>query len=81
MFEEIRVGYAKLAQIIPEKQYYRYNDHWRFVTQRLCFLAALIVFLEAGFLIGKDTAADILGGKNILDNMAVSRQSILQIFQ
>lgn len=62
LFEDVRAGYSKLASIIPEKQYYRYNDHWRFVTQRLCFLAALIVFLEAGFLIARDTAAEILGG-------------------
>lgn len=62
LFEDVRAGYLKLSSIIPEKQYYRYNDHWRFVTQKLCFLAALIVFLEAGFLIARDTAADILGG-------------------
>lgn len=62
LFEEVRKGYDKLAGIVPTGQYYKYNDHWRFVTQRLCFLAALIVFLEVGVLISKDTCADILGG-------------------
>lgn len=47
---------------MPAGQYYRYNDHWRYVTQRLCFLAALTVYLEAGFLVSKDTVAEILGG-------------------
>lgn len=62
LFEEIRDGYKKLNEIVPKGQYYRYNDHWRFVTQRLCFFAALVVFLEAGFLISKDTTAELLGG-------------------
>lgn len=64
-FEKVREAYKKLNSLIPVGQYYRYNDHWKFVTQRLCFLAALVVFLEVGILISKDTAAEILGG-NIL---------------
>lgn len=62
-FEKVREAYKKLNSLIPVGQYYRYNDHWKFVTQRLCFLAALVVFLEVGILISKDTAAEILGGK------------------
>lgn len=62
-FEKVREAYGKLSELIPLDQYYRYNDHWRFVTQRLCFLAALVVFLEVGVLISKDTTAEILGGK------------------
>ncbi|KAL3286314.1 hypothetical protein HHI36_000823 [Cryptolaemus montrouzieri] len=61
LFEEVRSGFDKLDKIIPEGQYYRYYDHWRYPTQRLCFLAALIVFLEKGFLIDKDTTGDIIG--------------------
>ncbi|CAH2011053.1 unnamed protein product [Acanthoscelides obtectus] len=61
IFEEVRQGYAALDNIIPANQYYRYNDHWRFATQRLCFLAALVVFIETGILISKETAAEILG--------------------
>jgi hypothetical protein len=26
---------------------YRVNDHWRFVIQRLCFLASLLNYLES----------------------------------
>ncbi|KAJ8957672.1 hypothetical protein NQ318_017564 [Aromia moschata] len=64
IFEEVRQGYDALDKIVPPGQYYRYNDHWRFATQRLCFLAALIVFLEKGILINKETAAQILGVDN-----------------
>ncbi|XP_045472734.1 translin [Harmonia axyridis] len=61
LFEEVRSGFDKLDKIIPEGQYYRYNDHWRYPTQRLCYLAALVVYLEKGFLIEKATAAQIIG--------------------
>lgn len=63
IFEDVRKGYEALDNTIPPGQYYRYNDHWRFATQRLCFLAALVVFLEKGILISKETTAQILGGK------------------
>lgn len=62
VFEKIRAGYEKLANVVPKTQYYRYHDHWRYVTQRLCFLAGLIIYLEVGTLVSKDTAAEILGG-------------------
>ncbi|XP_019874198.1 translin isoform X2 [Aethina tumida] len=61
LFQEVRNGYDQLDKIIPTGQYYRYNDHWRNVTQRLSFLAALIVFLEKGILIDKEVTAEILG--------------------
>ncbi|RZC36299.1 Translin domain containing protein [Asbolus verrucosus] len=61
LFEDVRAGFDKLNSVVPEGQYYRYNDHWRYATQRLCFLAALVVFLEKGFLIDKVTTAQIVG--------------------
>ncbi|XP_060533177.1 translin [Cylas formicarius] len=61
LFEEVTREFDNLDKIIPSGQYYRYNDHWRYATQRLCFLAALVVFLEQGILIDKVTAAKILG--------------------
>lgn len=60
-FEVCRGSYEKLTKLIPAGQYYRYSDHWSFLTQRLIFLIALTVFLEAGFLVDRDTAAEILG--------------------
>lgn len=62
-FEVCRKGYQRLAGLIPEGQYYRYNDHWHFVTQRVVFLVALTVYLEKGFLVSRDTTAEVLGMK------------------
>ncbi|XP_043505457.1 translin [Polistes fuscatus] len=64
LFEDVRKQYAELAKIVPKDQYYRFNDQWRFVTQRLCFLASLTVYLEVKILATKDTVAEILGIKN-----------------
>jgi len=61
LFEDVRTNYKKLAEIVPAGQYYRFNDHWRYVTQRLCFLAALLVYLEVGVLVSINTVAEILG--------------------
>ncbi|XP_066157391.1 translin [Euwallacea fornicatus] len=58
---EVQKGFDALDKVVPNGQYYRYNDHWRYSTQRLCFLVALIVFLEKGFLIDQVTAAQMLG--------------------
>lgn len=60
-FEVCRKGYQRLAGLIPEGQYYRYNDHWHFLTQRVVFLVALTVYLEKGFLVNRDTTAEVLG--------------------
>lgn len=62
-FEVCRTLYEKLAAVIPAGQYYRYCDHWSFLTQRIVFLIALNIFIEAGFLVTRDTVAEILGCK------------------
>lgn len=63
-FGDIRRYYAQLSSLVPNNEYYRFNDIWRFVTQRLCFLASLTVYLEIGVLVTKETVAEILGMKN-----------------
>ncbi|KAH8371078.1 hypothetical protein KR093_006162 [Drosophila rubida] len=55
--------YKKLADLVPPGQYYRYSDHWTYITQRLIFLSALVIYLEAGFLVTRETAAEMLGLK------------------
>ncbi|CAK9833654.1 Tsn [Anthophora retusa] len=64
LFKDVRESYARLAEIVPKNQYYRFHDQWRFVTQRLCFLASLIVYLEIKVLVTKETVAEILGVQN-----------------
>lgn len=41
----------------------RFNDHWRFVIQRLCFLATFIVYLESERMITREECAEMLGGR------------------
>ncbi|XP_053966645.1 translin [Anastrepha ludens] len=55
--------YKQLAELVPMGQYYRYSDHWTFITQRLVFLIAMVVYLEAGFLVNRETVAEMLGLK------------------
>ncbi|XP_074652926.1 translin-like [Tubulanus polymorphus] len=56
--------YAGLESKIPDGQYYRFHDHWKFVSQRLVFICALIVYLETESLITKDETAAMLGVKS-----------------
>ena len=42
---------------------YSYSDHWTYITQRLVFLSAMVVYLEAGFLVTRETVAEMLGCK------------------
>ncbi|XP_068146157.1 translin [Drosophila tropicalis] len=55
--------YEKLSALVRPGQYYRYSDHWTYITQRLIFLIALVVYLEAGFLVTRETVAEMLGLK------------------
>lgn len=52
-----------MKELIPIGQYYRYCDHWQYLTQRIVFLISLTVYLEAGFLVSRETVAEILGLK------------------
>lgn len=62
MFVNVEKHYANLANCVAG-QYYRFHDHWRFVSQRLVFLAALIVYLESETLLPREEAAKFLGVK------------------
>ncbi|XP_053998495.1 translin isoform X1 [Hylaeus anthracinus] len=64
LFENVRKSYAALAKIVPKDQYYRFHDHWRSVTQKLCFLASLVIYLEVKVLVSKETVAEMLGVQN-----------------
>ncbi|XP_046403866.1 translin [Ischnura elegans] len=62
-FENAKAKYSELMEIIPDGQYYRFHEHWRFVSQRLVFLIALTIYLETGRLATREEVADILGMK------------------
>ncbi|KAL8575202.1 hypothetical protein ACOMHN_042323 [Nucella lapillus] len=63
LFVKVRAQFSELAAKIPVNQYYRFNDQWRFVIQRLAYLAALKVYLARDELISQQEAADTLGVK------------------
>jgi hypothetical protein len=60
-FEICNENYKKLALLIPRGEYYRFCDHWNFITQKLVFLISLVIFLEKNFLVSRETCAEILG--------------------
>lgn len=61
ILENCKGLYSQLAAIVPPAQYYRFIDHWNWTTQRLVSIIALLIYLEAGFLVTRDTCAEILG--------------------
>ncbi|KAK3745628.1 hypothetical protein QZH41_011479 [Actinostola sp. cb2023] len=61
MLKDVNEQYAELETKYPKGQYYRYCDHWRFINQRLTFLAAFIVFLENENLITREQLSKMLG--------------------
>ncbi|XP_072902221.1 translin isoform X2 [Hemitrygon akajei] len=62
-FDTVKTHLAELKTKFPADQYYRFNEHWRFVLQRLIFLAAFVVYLESETLVTRKGVAEILGIK------------------
>uniref|UniRef100_A0A4W3JS09 Translin n=1 Tax=Callorhinchus milii TaxID=7868 RepID=A0A4W3JS09_CALMI len=60
-FETVKTLMVELKTKFPIDQYYRFNEHWRFVLQRLVFLAAFVVYLESETLVSREVVAEILG--------------------
>ncbi|KAG7252963.1 hypothetical protein CRUP_015648, partial [Coryphaenoides rupestris] len=54
MFCTIRTHMADLKTKFPAEQYYRFQEHWRFVLQRLAFLAAFVGYLESETLVTRE---------------------------
>ncbi|CAG9134217.1 unnamed protein product [Plutella xylostella] len=61
LFAKTNEGYQKLVAAVPPTDYYKYQDHWRFTTQRYCFLVALVIWLETGIMATHATIAEVLG--------------------
>uniref|UniRef100_A0A8C0B4A8 Translin n=1 Tax=Buteo japonicus TaxID=224669 RepID=A0A8C0B4A8_9AVES len=60
-FATVRTQLESLKTKFPADQYYRFHEHWRFVLQRLVFLAAFVVYLESETLVTREAVAEILG--------------------
>lgn len=61
LFCTVRTLMSELKTKFPAEQYYRFHEHWRFVLQRLTFLAAFIGYLENESLVTREEAAQALG--------------------
>ncbi|XP_071197966.1 translin-like isoform X1 [Salvelinus alpinus] len=61
LFCTVRTHLGELKTKFPVDQYYRFHEHWRFVLQRLAFLAAFVVYLESESLVTREEVAQILG--------------------
>lgn len=61
LFCTVRNHIGDLKTKFPADQYYRFHEHWRFVMQRVTFLAAFVVYLESESLVTREEVAQILG--------------------
>ncbi|KAJ8388391.1 hypothetical protein AAFF_G00134170 [Aldrovandia affinis] len=61
LFCTVRNHIGDLKTKFPADQYYRFHEHWRFVLQRVTFLAAFVFYLEGESLVTRDEVAEILG--------------------
>ncbi|KAG8432151.1 hypothetical protein GDO86_016693 [Hymenochirus boettgeri] len=60
-FNTVKVHLASLQMKFPSEQYYKYHEQWRFVLQRLVFLASFLVYLESETLVTREAVSQILG--------------------
>nr|XP_046220020.1 translin-like [Oncorhynchus gorbuscha] len=59
LFCTVRTQLGELKNKFPVEQYYRFHEHWRFVLQRLAFLAAFEVYLEIEVVRKKEFHLDV----------------------
>lgn len=64
LLADVREGYAKLAAKVETLSYHRFNDHWKFISQRATFLISLIHYLEKGTLVTLEQVTETLGIKS-----------------
>ena len=51
-------------------------DHWRFVIQRLSFLASFLLYLETGQLASRLEVANLLGGDYYISLCKINQTSL-----
>lgn len=66
--EPIKGGMEELKNQFPPNEYYRYNDHWRNILQRLSCLIGLIIYLESGKLAAREDVASAIGIQTNIEN-------------
>uniref|UniRef100_A0A8D9BDK5 Translin n=1 Tax=Cacopsylla melanoneura TaxID=428564 RepID=A0A8D9BDK5_9HEMI len=61
---DVKDGYGKLASKIESLSYHRFNDHWKFTSQKATFIVALVHYLETGTLATLEKVTETLGIKS-----------------
>ncbi|KAL1459648.1 hypothetical protein WDU94_011612 [Cyamophila willieti] len=61
---DVKDGYEKLASKIQTLSYHRFNDQWKFVSQKATFIVALVHYLETGALATLEKVTETLGIKS-----------------
>ncbi|RUP51150.1 translin-like protein [Jimgerdemannia flammicorona] len=83
-FVDARGHLTKLASLVPEKQFYKYNDLWNRTVQQACFLATFTTYLQYERLITIAELEEILGVKvninNDLQYFHISIEDVLHSF-
>jgi len=62
-FKTINEQFEKLSAKVPQNQYYRFHDHWKFVMQKCCLLSAFVTYLQTEELVTREVTAARLGVK------------------
>ncbi|XP_075037280.1 translin [Mixophyes fleayi] len=60
-FSTVKTQLSTLVTKFPTDQYYRFHDQWRFVLQRLVFLAAFLIYLEKEELVTREAVTELFG--------------------
>lgn len=61
ILSDVKKSYSDLGQLVESGLYYKFYDHWKLVTQKLCFVVTLIHYLESGSLKTRADVASTLG--------------------
>ncbi|KAG0299986.1 hypothetical protein BGZ98_009599 [Dissophora globulifera] len=67
-FSEIQSCIREVAKVVPDNQYYKYNNLWSGPMQQSCFLATLTVYLEHERLITVEELEGFFAVKVDLEN-------------
>lgn len=61
LFDQLRQRIRDVIEVVPENQFWKWNDCWSFTLQRANYCGALACFLTTGTLVTKDQSLNFLG--------------------
>ncbi|PWN17964.1 Translin [Microstroma glucosiphilum] len=61
LFDQLRQRIRDVVEVVPDNQFWKWNDCWSFTLQRANYCGALACFLTTGTLVTKDQSLHFLG--------------------